>query len=181
MAACEPLPPWARDREYARSILQQERDARQASDAQRAANGASQTKAVEASELPAVRAEIALLRGENQALRRRVKALEGLVAFKPGADKQGELWEAITGAFGEYSKSVNENLKRIDERIDAVRDEMLKFGDVFVAGRSYPPNSFVVNRGSLWISLAATVSPPGSCGDWQLVCKQGSFDPRPKP
>ena len=130
----KPLPPWAMDRKSARSVLQEMRDGRELADARKAAAATPQTS------------EIAILRAECQALRRRVKALESA---------QGNLRKELNAVLDESWRDINKEIK-------AVRDTQLKFGDIFQPGKAYAPNTFAVNKGSLWVSLAATVDPPGT-------------------
>ena len=159
-------PLWSR--EQSRAYLEAERKAREKHEARLAAEATRQAKAAEATELPALRAEIALMRGENAALARRVRALERMVG-KADPPSSGILMEALGQALAEIRKE-------LEQKIADVAAQQLKFGDVFIAGKVYQPNTFAVSKGSLWISRSETVDPPGSSASWQLVCKQGSFD-----
>jgi hypothetical protein len=150
MAQNTPLPPWARSREAARNYLEQEKTAREAVETRRAAAAPQQTN------------ELAMLRAEVVGLRQRVRALEKMVALR------GPLTAAIGNALAEIGKG-------LEEKIDAVRDQALKFGDIFTPGRAYQPSTLVVSKGSLWISLATTADPPGSSASWQLVTKAGTI------
>jgi hypothetical protein len=154
-------PPWSR--EACRRYLQDDRDAEERLQARRAAHAARQAKAAEATELPALRAQ-------NADFAKRVKRLEMLVGWpKP---EKGVLMEAL----GEALRVICQDF---EQKIAAVRDQQLEFGDIFQPGKSYLPSTLVVHKGSLWISLTTTVDPPGSSTSWQLVTKQGAFD-RPR-
>ena len=76
-------------------------------------------------------------------------------------------------ALAEIRKEIEQ---RFDKKLAEIQDTSLKFGDVFIAGKAYRPNTFAVSKGSLWLSRAETIDPPGSSTSWQLVCKQGAFD-----
>ena len=76
-------------------------------------------------------------------------------------------------ALAEIRKEIEQ---KFEQKLTEIQDTSLKFGDVFIAGKVYRPNTFAVSKGSLWISRAETIDPPGSSTSWQLVCKQGAFD-----
>ena len=160
LADNDPPPPWARSRPYLRSILQQDRDARLAADARKAAAAPQQTS------------ELAQLRAECQALRRRVKALE-MLAGTPSKPNSGLLMETVAAAL----RMIREE---ITAEIASARDRMAKFDGVYQSGKGYSPNTLCVSKGSLWISKTATTDEPGRSSSWQLVTKRGTIvEPRP--
>ena len=111
------------------------------------------------------------MRAQNADLAKRVKRLEMMVGWpKP---EKGVLMEAL----GEALRVICQDF---EQKLAEVRDQQLKFGDIFQPGKAYLPSTLVVAKGSLWLSLTTTTDPPGSSTSWQLVCKQGSFDTRPR-
>jgi hypothetical protein len=166
-------PPWSR--ETCRRYLQDERNAEERLQARRAAEAARQAKVVEQAELPALRAQVAHLRGENAALGRRVKALEFLVGFK---DKpcSGVIGDAVGLAMATLRKELREEFdKKFEPRIEALeqRPTGLQWKGTWSPGIAYPGSAVVIENGTAWVALEPTCpgEKPGAGGQWRLMLK----------
>jgi hypothetical protein len=164
-------PPWLRSPEAARRVYDADAQALAAHEAKLAANGATQTKVSEAS-------EIALLRGECQALRRRVKALEDLTSLK-GALSAGigmalaEICKDIDKKIGEIRKEFEALIAERDQKLADLERHRLKWMGVFEHGAVYSEGAMVTKGGSLWYCTKETRQAPGVDNtDWCLAVKK---------
>jgi hypothetical protein len=159
-----PRPPWPR--ETFRKFYQEQLDYQ----------ATALVKSAEAQEIAHLRGEVVQLRAARVADTKRIKDLEFLVGFKD-EPHSGVIGDAVGLAMAELRKEMREY---VDKKLAAIEDASFKWGDIFQAGKCYRPNTFAVNKGSLWLSLTTTTDPPGSSTSWQLVCKQGAFDSKPR-
>jgi hypothetical protein len=123
--------------------------------------------------------------GEQQIQASRLDAVESAVVDErlTRLERQvADLQDALTGEGADALVEVLGKAFSIrDRRLDKLERNQIRFEGVHEAGKLYEPNSLVIRRGGLWVSVAQTSSAPGDGegNGWRLAVKSGSVSREP--